>query len=75
MTNPRPKHLAEKLGVSQPHMSQVLNRKVAPSLKLALKIYQETARKFGLIEHLSPEEIEVLLKAHALETPPTSKRA
>lgn len=55
--------VAEKLrsiGISESYASQLVNRKRAPSLALALRIHSELGLKMGPIESATPAEIRAL---------------
>lgn len=62
---PRNKSLNRKLiecGVSAPYASQIARGLRAPSLALAVAIYQSTGLKFGPIKNATPREIATIGK-------------
>lgn len=55
--------LAERLrsiGISESYASQLVNRRRAPSLALALRIHRELGEKMGPISEATPAEIKAL---------------
>jgi transcriptional regulator with XRE-family HTH domain len=55
-----PTELSRAADISVPYASQVLNGKRAPSLEVAVRIYDATGKQFGLLIGLKAEEIEPL---------------
>ena len=50
----------EALGISRTWYHLVTTRQRNPSLSLALRIYDELGERYGILEKLSPEEVEKL---------------
>ena len=65
MANLSPTDLAKRARISVPYASQLLKGRRMPSLELALRIYGETGVQLGLLEGLTPDEIDVMRKAAA----------
>lgn len=52
--------LAEKAGISEGYACQLINGTRGASLVTALKIYDRTGHRFGILRELSAETIEEL---------------
>lgn len=76
-----PTALAERLrsiGISDSYVSQLVNKRRAPSMALALRIYREVGVKMGPLVNASPSEIkalESLSEKHRVLTPIEAGRA
>ena len=60
-----PAELVRRCGIHRVYAWQLLKGGRKPSLELALQIYDKTGEQLGLLEGLSPDEIQVMQKAAA----------
>ena len=61
-----PTELARRVGISVPYASQLLSgARDAPSLELALQIYDASGLQLGMLKGLKADEITVMRKAAA----------
>ena len=60
-----PSKLSEAAAISPSYASMILSGDRKPPLGTALKIYDKTGLQFGLLEGLTPAEIEPLLRKAA----------
>jgi len=60
-----PSELVRKTGINRVYAWQLLKGKRSPSLELALQIYDQTGVQLGMLNGLTPDEIQVMRKAAA----------
>ena len=60
MSSTTPTELSKAADISLSHASMILSGSRSPSLGKALQIYDRTGLRFGILEGLTPEEIEPL---------------
>lgn len=58
--------LHTEVGLSQPYASQIATGARAPSLKMALLIYETTGLAFGALKGKSKRDIATLARAHEI---------
>lgn len=58
MDKPSAQAIMEAAGISRAHAYDILAGREPPSIKLALKLYDETGEQFGLLKGLPGEAIE-----------------
>jgi transcriptional regulator with XRE-family HTH domain len=60
-----PRELSDRTGIHRVYAWQLLKGTRKPSLELALQIYDQTGVQLGLLEELTPDDIQVMRKAAA----------